>query len=163
MLSKCGVGEESSLNSEELIPVNDKGNQPWIFIGRSEAESLAVWPPDAKSRLIGKDPDSGKDWGQEKEVIEDKVIGWNQWLNRHEFKQTLGDTEGQGSLVCCRPWVTKNRMCLSEWTTTTRNPSVIEETIVYHSWKLITYLTCLFSYMLHCFSEECFSLLPQTK
>ena len=99
MLSKCGAGEESSLDSEGLKPVNNKGNQPWIFIGRSEAEFLAVWPPDVKSRLIGKDPDSGKDWGQEKEVIEDKVIGWNQRLKRHEFMQTLGDSEGQGSLA----------------------------------------------------------------
>ena len=114
MLSKCGVREESSLNSEELKPVNDKGNQPWIFIGRSEAESLAVWPPDAKSRLIGKDPDSGKDWGQEKEVIEDKVIGWNQWLNRHEFKQTLGDSKEQGSLACRSPWGCK-KLDTTEW------------------------------------------------
>ena len=62
-------------------------------------------PSDAKSWLIGKDPDAGKDWEQEeKGATEDEMIGWHQWLNRHEFEQALGDGEGQGSLVCCSPW-----------------------------------------------------------
>ena len=63
-----------------------------------------VWPPDAKSQLIGKDPDAGKDWGQEKGATEDEMIGWHHWLNGHEFEQTLGDSEGKGSLACCSPW-----------------------------------------------------------
>ena len=105
---------ESSLDREELKPVNHKGNQPWIFIGRSEAESLVVWPPDAKNRLTVKDPDSGKDCGQEREVTEDKMVGWNQRLNRYEFVQTLGYSEGQGSLACCSPWGCK-KLDTSEW------------------------------------------------
>ena len=64
-----------------------------------------LWPPDAKSQLIGKDTDAGKDWGQEeKGVAEDKMVGWHHRLNGHEFEQTLGDSEWQGSLACCSPW-----------------------------------------------------------
>ena len=84
--------------------INFKGNQPWIFIGRTDAdaEALIPWPPDVKSQLTGKYPDAGKDWGQEeKGVREDEVVQWHHWLNRHEFEQTLGDS---GSLVCCSPW-----------------------------------------------------------
>ena len=85
-------------------PVNPKGSQPWIFIGRTHVESPILWPPNVKNRLIGKDPDAGKDWGQEKVTTEDKMVGWNHWLNRHECEQTPGDSEGQGSLVCRSPW-----------------------------------------------------------
>ena len=91
---------------KETKPVKPKGSQPWIFIGRTDAEAEApmLWPPDAKSQLTGKDPDSGKDWGQEeKGTTEDKMIGWHHRPNEHEFEQTLGDSEGQGSLVCCSP------------------------------------------------------------
>ena len=82
-------------------------NQPWIFIGRTgaEAETPILWPPDAKSQLTGKYPDAGKDWGQEeKRMTDDKMVGWHDWLDGHEFEQTLGDVEGQGSLACCIPW-----------------------------------------------------------
>ena len=98
---------ESSSDSKEIKPVNPKGNQPWIFIGRTDAEAKApiLWPPDVKSWLTGKDPDSGKDWRQEeKGITEDEMVGWHQLRDRHEFKQTLGDGEGQGSLVCYSPW-----------------------------------------------------------
>ena len=96
---------ENTLNSKEIKPVNPKGNHPWIFIGRTDAEALILWPPDVKSRLMGKDPDAGKDWGQEeKGTTEDEMVGWHHWLNGHEFEQTLGNGEGQGSLVCCSPW-----------------------------------------------------------
>ena len=97
---------ERPLDGKEIQPVNPKGNQPWIFIGRTDAEAEAPvrWPLDVKSRLIGKDPDAGKDWGQEKGVTEDEIIGWHHWLNGHEFEQVPGDGEGQGSLVCCSPW-----------------------------------------------------------
>ena len=88
---------ESPLDCKEIQPVNPKGNQYWIFIGRTDAETPILWPPDAKSRLTGKDPDAGKDWGQEKAVIEDEMVGWHHQLNRHEFEQTLGESEGQGS------------------------------------------------------------------
>ena len=85
--------------------VNPKGNQPWIFTGRTDAEAPVLWPPDAKSWLIGRDPDAGKDGGkEEKGTTEDKMIGWHHWINgQHEFEQTLGDSEGQGSLVCYSP------------------------------------------------------------
>ena len=89
----------------EIKPVNTKGNQPWIFTERmdAEAEFPILWPPDMKSRVIGKDPDAGKYWGQkQKGTIEDEMFGWHHWLNSHEFEKTLGDNEGQGSLVCCR-------------------------------------------------------------
>ena len=94
------------LDSKEIKSVHPKGNQPWIFFGRTDAEAEApiLWPPDVKSQLVGKDPDSGKDWRQEKRVTEDEMVGWHQQLNSHELWQTLGDEEGQGSLVCCRWW-----------------------------------------------------------
>ena len=78
----------------------------WIFIERiaTEAEAPILWPPDAKSWLIGKDPDAGKDWRQEKGTTEDEMVGWHHWLNGHEFEQAPGDGEGQGGLACCSPW-----------------------------------------------------------
>ena len=96
---------ESPLECKEIKLVNPIGNQPWIFIGRTdvEAEALILWPPDAMSWLIGKDPDAGKDWGQkEKGITEDEIAGWHHWLNKHEFEQTLGNSEGQESLLCYR-------------------------------------------------------------
>ena len=96
---------ESPLDWKEIKSVNPKGNQPWIFIGRSGAEALILWSPDAKSWLIGKDPDAGQDWRQEeKRATEDEMVGSHHWLNGHQFKQTQGDSEGQGSLECCSPW-----------------------------------------------------------
>ena len=101
---------ESPLDSKEIKPVNSKGNQPWIYIGTdmhwtdAEAEAPILWPPDAKSRLAVKDPDAGKDWGQEeKRATEDELVGWHHWLKGHEFNWPLGDSEGQGRLVCCSP------------------------------------------------------------
>ena len=99
---------ESPLDCKEIKPVHPKGNQSWIFIGRTgaEAEAPILWPPDVKNGLIGKDLDAGKDWGQEnKGVAEDEVLGWHHWLKGHMFAQTLRDSEGQGSLACCSPWV----------------------------------------------------------
>ena len=97
---------ESPLDCKEIRPINPKGNQPWIFIGRidAEAEVLICWLPDAQSQLIGKNPDAGKDWGQEKGAREDEMDGWHHWLKGHEFEQPAGDSEGQGSLACCSPW-----------------------------------------------------------
>ena len=98
---------ESPLDCKEIQPVNPKGNQSWIFIGRidAEAEAPILWPPDRKNQFTGKDPYAGKDWRQEeKGMTEDEMVGWHYWLNEHEFEQTLGDSEGQGSLVCCSPW-----------------------------------------------------------
>ena len=98
---------ESPLDSKEIKPVNPKGNQPWIFIEKTgaEVEVPILWPTDVKSQLAGKDPDSGKYWEQEeKGVTEDNIVGWYHWLNEHEFEQTPGDSEGQGSLACCSSW-----------------------------------------------------------
>ena len=96
---------ESPLDSKEILPVNPKRNQPWIFIGRTDAEAEApvLWSPDAKSQLIGKDPDARKDWRQEeKRATEDEMVGWHHRLNGHEFEQTPGDGEGQRSLAWCK-------------------------------------------------------------
>ena len=97
---------ESPLAWKEIKPVNPKGNQSWILIGRTdaEAESLILWPPDVKRQLIGKDPDAGKDWRQEKPVTEDEIAGWHHRHNGKEFEKILRDSEGQGSLVCCSSW-----------------------------------------------------------
>ena len=78
-----------------IKPVHPKGDQPWIFIGRTDAEAPILWPPDEKSWLIGKDRDSGKDWGQQKSVTEDEMVGWHHRLNRQEFEHTPGVDEGQ--------------------------------------------------------------------
>ena len=96
-----------------------KGNQPWIFFGRTNAVVPILWPPDAKSQLTGKDPDVRKDWGQEeKGMTEDEMVGWHHWLNRHEFEQTLGGGEGQRSLAAAIHGVTKNQIQISSWRTT---------------------------------------------
>ena len=108
MLSNCSVGEDSweSLGQQEIKPVHPKGNQPWMSIGKTDAEAEApiLWPPDVKNWLIWKDPDAGKDWGQEKAGTEDEMVGWHHWLNGHEFEQAPGDGEGQWGLTCCCPW-----------------------------------------------------------
>ena len=96
---------ESHLDCKEIQPVNPKGNQSWIFIGRTDAkaETPILWPPDAKN--IWKDPDAGKDWRrEEKGTTEDEMVEWHHWLDGHEFKQALGVGDGQGSLACCSPW-----------------------------------------------------------
>ena len=106
---------ESPLESKEIKPVNPKGNQSWIFIGRTGAEAPILWPPDAKNWLIRKDPDAGKDWRQEeKGTTEDEMVGWCRRLNGHEFEQAPGNGEGQGRLACCSPWGHKESD-MTEW------------------------------------------------
>ena len=98
---------ESPLESKEIKLVNPKGNQSWIFIGRTDAEAEApiLWPPDAKSWLIEKNPGAGENWGQEeKGATEDEMVGWHHWLNGHEFELIQGDSDGQRSLACYTPW-----------------------------------------------------------
>ena len=97
----------SPLDCKEIKPVNPKGKQSWIFIGRTDAEAEApiLWPPEAKNWLFGKDPDAGKNWRQEeRRRTEDKIVGWHHQLDGDEFEQALGVGDGQGSLVCCSPW-----------------------------------------------------------
>ena len=98
---------ESPLDCKEIQPVHPKGDQSWEFIGRTDvvAETLILWPPDKKSWLIWKDPDAGRNWGQEeKGTIENEMVGWHHQLNGHEFGYILGVGDGQGGLVCCIPW-----------------------------------------------------------
>ena len=114
---------ESPLDSKEIKPVNSKGNQYLIFIGRTDAEAEApiLWPPDVNNWLIGKD--ARKDWRQkEKGMTEDEVVGWYHWLNGSEFEQILGIGDGQGSLVCYSPsdhkesdmteWLNWTKLCI---------------------------------------------------
>ena len=108
---------ESPLDCKEINAVNPKGNQPLICTGRTDAEAEVpiFWPPDAKSWLTGEDSDTGKDWRQEeKGVTEDEMVGWHHWLSGHKSEQTLGDSEGQGSLACCTLW---SRRVRHDWAT----------------------------------------------
>ena len=98
---------ESPLDCKEIQPVHSKGNQPWDFFGRNDAkaEIPVLWPPLAKSWLIGKDSDAWRDWGQEeKGTTEDEIAGWHHGLNGHEFEWTPGVGDGQGGLACCDSW-----------------------------------------------------------
>ena len=98
---------ESPLDCKEIQLVHPKGNQSWVFIGKTgaEAETPILWPPDTKSWLIGKDPDAGKDWRwKEKGTTEDEMVGWHHQPDGYEFEQALGVGDGKGSLACCSPW-----------------------------------------------------------
>ena len=113
---------ESSLDCKDIKPFHPKGNQSWIFTGRTEAEAEAeapiLWPSDVKKWLIGKDSDSGKAWRQEeKEMTENEIVGWHHQLNGHEFEQALGIGDGQGSLVCSSPRGRKDSVTGHDWVT----------------------------------------------
>ena len=112
---------ESSLDCKEIKQVNPKGNQSWIFIGRTDAETETpiLWPPDAKNWLIGKGCDAGKDWRQEKKgMTEDEMVGWHQWLNGREFDQLWETVEDREACYAADHVVAKSQMQLSDWTTT---------------------------------------------
>ena len=109
MLLNCVLEKtlESPLDCKDIQPVHPKGDQSWVFIGRTvvDAEAPVLWPPNAKSWLIWKDPDAGEDWGQEeKGTTEDEMAGWHHRLIRHGFGWTPGVGDGQGGLVCCGSW-----------------------------------------------------------
>ena len=114
---------KSPLDCKEIQPVHHKGNQSWIFIGRTDVETQTpvLWPPDVKSWLIWRDPDAWKDWRrEEKGTTEDEMAGWYHWLNGHEFEWTLGVGDGQGGLACCSPYGseeldTTERLNWTEW------------------------------------------------
>ena len=98
---------ESALDCKEIQPVHSERDQPWDFFGRNDAkaETPVLWPPHAKSWVIGKDSDAGRDWGQEeKGTTEDEMAGWHHWLDGRESQLTLGVGDGLGSLVCCNSW-----------------------------------------------------------
>ena len=108
---------ENPLDCKEIKPVHPKGHESWIFMGRTdaEAETPILWPPDAKSWLIGKAPDAGKDWRwEEKGMTEDELVGWHHQFNEHEFEQAPGVGDGQGGPVCCSPWGRKESD-VTEW------------------------------------------------
>ena len=108
---------ESPLDCKEIQPVHPKGDQSWVFIGRIdvEAETPVLWPPDAKNWLIGKDPDAGKDWGQEEKVTrEDEMAWWHHRLDGHRFGWTPGVGDGPGGLACCGSWARRVR---HDWAT----------------------------------------------
>ena len=96
---------ESPLDSKEIKHISPKGNQLQIFTGRTDAEAPILWPTDAKSQLIGKDSDAGKDWRQEeKGVTEDEIVGWHHQFSGYEFEQAPGDSDEQERLACCSLW-----------------------------------------------------------
>ena len=108
---------ESPLDCKEIKPFHPKGDQSWVFTGRTdvEAETPVLWPPDAESWLIWKDPDAGKDWGQEeKRMTEDEMVGWHHQHNGHGFVWTPGVGDGQGGLACCGSWGRKE-LDTTEW------------------------------------------------
>ena len=108
---------EIPLDCKEIQPVHSKGDQFWVFFGRNDAkaETPVLWPPHAKSWLIGKDPDAGRDWGQEeKGMTEDEMAGWHHRLDGHEFEWTPGVGDGQGGLACCNSWGHK-QSDMTEW------------------------------------------------
>ena len=127
---------ESPLDCKEIQPVHPKGDQSWVFIGRTdvEAETSILWPPDAKSWLIRKDPDAGKDWGQERKgTTEAEMVGWHDRLKGHGFVWTLGAGDGQGGLACCGSWVHKESDMTEQLNWTERlsfNPSFLQTTYV---------------------------------
>ena len=107
----------SPLACKEIQPVHSKGDQSWVFIGRTDpkAETLILWTPDVKSWLIGKDPDAGRDWGQEeKGKTEDEIAGWHHRLDGREFEWTPGVGDGQEGLACCDSWGRKESD-MTEW------------------------------------------------
>ena len=119
---------ESPLDCKEIQPVHSKGDQPWVFFGRNDAkvEIPGLWPPHAKSWLIGKDSDDGRDWGQvEKGMTEDEMAGWHHQLDGHEFEWTPGVGNGQGGLACCSSWGCKESDT-TEWLNWTELMPVIK-------------------------------------
>ena len=131
MLLNYGVGEDSweslGLQGDPTSP--SKGDQSWVFIGRTdaEAETPIPWPPDGKSWFIGRDPDAGKDWRQEEEkgTTETEMVGSYHWLDGHEFEQTLRVGDGQGGLACCNSWGHKESDT-TEWLNWTEMLTILE-------------------------------------
>ena len=137
---------KSPFYSKKNKPINPKGNQPWIFIGRTgaEAEAPILWPPDAKSQLIGKEPDAGKECGdEEKGATDDEMVGWLHWLNGHEFEQVPGDSEGQGHLMCCSSWDHQG-LDYRDWTATA---NVTEDSFIL-SWSFRSLFLFLFFFFI---------------
>ena len=128
---------ESPLDCKEIQPVHSEGDQSWVFIGRTdvEAETPILWPPDAKSWLIWKDPDAQKDWGQEeKGTTEDKMVGWHHWLNGCECEWTPGVGDGPGGQACCDSWGRKESDTTERLNWTKPSPHVLPMDILFISY-----------------------------
>ena len=141
---------ESPLDSKEIKPVHPKGNQSWIFIGRTDAEAEApiLWLPDAKKWFTGKDSNAGQDWRQEeKGTTEDEMFGWHHWLDGHELKQAPGVGDGQGNLACCSPWGRKDSDT-TEQLNWTDGSLLFLEFLVAFVFLLIMFICITFSYYL---------------
>ena len=152
MLLNCGVGEdfESPLDCKEIQPVHPKGDQSWVSMGRTEAEAKTpvLWPPDVKSWLSGKDPDAGRDWGQEeKGMTEDEMAGWHHRLNGHGYGWTLGVGDRQGGLVCCGSWGCKESDTTERLNWTELKP---EKKLIIHFKWLKNSIYAIISYQCFC-------------
>ena len=145
---------ESSLGSKGIKLVNPKGNQPWIYIGRTDAEAEApiLWSPDEKSLHIGKDPKAGKIEGRRwRGATEDEMVGWHHCLDGHGFEQALGYSEGQGSLACCSPQGCKEsdtteRLNWLSWALALKFLILISNTI-YYLYIYYTYLCYMLTHI----------------
>ena len=127
---------ESPLDCKEIQPVHSEGDQPWDFFGGNDAETEApvLWPPHAKSWLVGKDSDAGRDWGQEeKGMTEDEMAGWHHWLDGHESEWTPGVGDRQGGLACCDSWGRKELDTTERLNWTELNWAYLYELIFYNS------------------------------
>ena len=149
---------ESPLDCKEIQPVYPKGDQSWVFTGRTdaEAETPILWPPHAKSWLIGKDPDAGRDWGQEeKGTTKDEMVGWHHQLNGHGFGLTLGVGDGQGGLACCSSWGCKESDTNEQLNWTELNAILLCIALM-KSYIILECIRCLASNQIHSFSRSVF-------
>ena len=134
---------ESPLDCKEMQPVHSEGDQPWDFFGRNdaEAETPVLWPPYAKSWLIGKDSDPGRDWGQEeKGMTEDEMAGWHHRLDGCEFEWTPGDGDGQGGLACCDSWGRKELDTTERLNWTELKSLMLGIGISQHFWESVVWI-----------------------
>ena len=132
---------ESPLDCKEIQPIYSKGDQSWLFSGRTDAKAKTpiLWPPHVKSWLIGKDSDAGRDWGQEKKgMAEDEMAGWHHQLDAHEFGWTLGVSDGQRGLACYNSWGHKELDTAEEMNWTELISSSIEQSPISRE-KIIGY------------------------
>ena len=139
---------ESPLDCKQSQPVHSKGDQSWDFFRRTDAkaETLVLWPPHAKSWLIGKDPDAGRDWEQEeKGITENEMAGWHHRLDGHEFGWTPGSGDGQGGLACCNSWGCKESD-LTEWLNWTKQLLIPIMITNYQWWCQYLFMNIVLSY-----------------
>ena len=156
---------ESPLDCEEIQPVHPKGDQSWVFFGRTdvEAETPILWPPEAKNWLLGKDPHPGKDrrW-EEKEMTEDEMVGWHHRLNGHEFEWTPGVGDGQEGLACCGPWGRKESDTTERLNWTELHKCCLLPSTKWHGHFVSTVHFCIYTHNFHelqkCISQWRFNI-----